>query len=510
MKYTLLKRALVLLPLLVGGIVISCQDEAADGVTEKVKHVEQNATIEKAKAIFEQKSPDFPVIQSRTADGVEKGIVFEPVWSEAFVANHKDGSTTVETHIRVSQPFHMLPQDAQEAYERTKDSRYLQHLSRSVVLMREEENVEPLAFLMTIAGSKKYLETHDFQLYEVSYGEIPEDFSGMILYHTLAGDFINGWQVEEGRQFSTCEPISDEEANLLSRAISTGKKVACKTETMTKHYYKCRANSDDLDEELYATYEVNEVPDGINMARCDGPYTKTESYQICQLVDESYVSSTGVWGPVIPYADLSQLFETYSSELYAQLQGFMNFMENNDEASQAVLSYIDYVESASSNVFQKLNVHIDSTQTASVRYNQSNMTVYFKSVSHFSDLALYEELVHALQRVVYTSDEIAEGPFNIEFEAKLIMDYMEFVNGYVGNTDMALNMMNADVEIQDGSIMTLAEWINDNAYSNFEVSDFWNYMSVWKSICYGYQNYIMAPRLQPKLIYSIINEINNN
>lgn len=498
----------LLLPLLLGFIFFSCQDEIADGVKNKENNAELNATIEKAKTIFEQKSPDFPVIQSRTADGVEKGIVFEPVWNEAFVANHKDASITVETHIRVSQPFHMLPQDAQEAYERTKDSRYLQHLSRTVVLMREDENTEPLAFLMTIAGSKKYLETHDFQLYEVSYGEIPEDFSGMILYHTLAGDFINGWQVGEGRQFSTCEPISDEEANLLSRAISTGQKVACKTEAMTKHYYVCTTNENS--NELFATYEINEVPNGVGMNDCTGPHTKTESYQICRLVDDSYVSSTGVWGPVIPYADLSQLFETYSSELYAQLQGFMNFMENNDEASQAVLSYIDYVESASSNVFQKLNVHIDSTQIASVRYSQSNKTVYFKSVSHYSDLELYEELVHALQRVVYTSDEIAEGPFNLEFEAKLIIDYMDFVNGYYGDTDMALNMMYADVTIQNGSIMTLAEWIDDNAYSDLNVDDFWNYMSVWKSISCDYQNYMMNPRLQPKLISPIVSEINNN
>lgn len=498
------KNLLFALPLLFGALLFSCQDEATDSTENNVEKVAFNATIEKAKAIFESKSPDFPVIQSRSADGVDKGIVFEPVWGEAFVANHKDGSTTVETHIRVSQPFHMLPQDAQEAYERTKDSRYLQHLSRSVVLMREEENAEPLAFLMTVAGSGKYMETHDFQLYDVSYGEIPEDFSGMILYHTLAGDFINGWKVEEGRQFSTCEPISDEEANLLSRAISTGQKVACKTETMTKHYYMCRID------DLYATYEVNKLPSDVELDDCFGPYTKTESYQICRLVDDSYVSSTGNWGPVVPYKDLTGLFSTYSSNLYVQLQGFMNYMENNDDASRAVLSYIDYVKTASPNVFQKLNVQIDETQSADSRYSAYNNTVYFKSVDHYSDIALYEEIVHALQRVVYTSDEISEGPFNLEFEAKLIIDYIDFVNGYDGDTDMALNMMHADVTLQNGSTMTLAEWIDQNAYSNLNVTDFWNYMSVWKSISYGYQNYMMNPRLQPKLISPIISEINNN
>lgn len=497
------------MPLLLGALILSCQDEVTGSLENKVQDAVFNATVEKAKAIFESKSPDFPVIQSRSADGVEKGIVFEPVWDEAFVAGHKDGSITVETHIRVSQPFHILPQDAQEAYEQTKDSRYLQHLSRSVVLMREEENAEPLAFLMTIAGSKKYMETHDFQLYDVSYAEIPEDFSGMILYHTLAGDFINGWKVEEGRQFSSCEPISDEEANLLSRAISTGQNVACRTETMTKNYFVC--NDTIGSNELYVTYEVNKIPGYINEHSCTGPHSKTETYQICRLVDESYGSSPGGhWGQVIPYKDLTGLFATYSSDLYAQLQGFMNFMENNDDASRAVLSYINYVKSVSPNAFQKLNVQIDATQSADSRYSAYNHTVYFKSVAHYSDLALYEEIVHALQRVVYTIDEISEGPFNLEFEAKLIIDYIDFVNGYDGDTDMALNMMHADVTLQNGSTMTLAEWVDNNAYSTLNVDNFWNYMSVWKSISYGYQNYMMNPRLQPKLISPIISEINNN
>lgn len=494
------KNLLFALPLFFGVLLFSCQDEATEAAENNVDKVISNAVIEKAKAIFESKSPDFPVIQSRSADGVEKGIVFEPVWGEAFVANHKDGSTTVETHIRVSQPFHILPQDAQEAYEQTKDSRYLQHLSRSVVLMREEENAEPLAFLMTIAGSKKYMETHDFQLFDVSYGEIPEDFSGMILYHTLAGDFINGWKVDEGRQFSTCEPISDEEANLLSRAISTGQNVACKTESVNTFYYLCTTSTS----ELFSTYEINNVPN----LYCTGPHMKTQTYQTCQLVDNSYGSSPGGHlGQVIPYKDLTGLFATYSSDLYAQLQGFMNFMENNDDASRAVLSYINYVKSVSPNVFQKLNVQIDATQSTDSRYSAYNHTVYFKSVAHYSDLALYEEIVHALQRVVYTIDEITEAPFNLEFEAKLIIDYMDFVNNCEGDTDMALNMKYVQANLSDGSSKTLSQWIRANAYSNVNSEDYINYLRLWKRFAYDYQNYMMHPRVYPRLIDSIIDRI---
>ena len=151
------KNLLFALPLLFGVLLFSCQDEATETTENNVDKVTFNAKVEKARAIFESKSPDFPVIQSRTADGVEKGIVFEPTWEEAFVSEHNDGSTTVETHVRLSQPFHMLPEESRKAYEQTNDNRYLQHLSRVVVLTREDETSEPLAFLMTIVGISWFL-----------------------------------------------------------------------------------------------------------------------------------------------------------------------------------------------------------------------------------------------------------------------------------------------------------------------------------------------------------------
>ena len=181
-------------------------------------------------------------------------------------------------------------------------------------------------------------------------------------------------------------------------------------------------------------------------------------------------------------------------------------MENGDNASRAVISYIDYVSRTSSGVFQKLNVMIDADQTVSMRYHSPSNTVYFKSLEDYSDSTLYEEIIHALQRVVYS--DYWEVPFNIEFEAKLIMDYMSFVNGGEGNTEMALNMKYAKAELKNGRSKTLSEWIKANAYSNLDVDDYRQFLSVWKTIPAEYQNYMMSLRSQPKLLPSIINEIN--
>lgn len=58
------KHLLFALPLLFGVLLFSCQDEATEAAENNVDKVVYNATIEKAKAIFESKSPDFPIIQS--------------------------------------------------------------------------------------------------------------------------------------------------------------------------------------------------------------------------------------------------------------------------------------------------------------------------------------------------------------------------------------------------------------------------------------------------------------
>lgn len=498
MKNTLLKRALVLLPLLIGGIIISCQDEMADSVEMEKDNKVLKEKIEKAITVFEKRSPDFPIIGSRTVDGIQKGIVFEPVWDESFVTNHDDGTTTVETHVRLSQPFHMVPQDSQEAYEQTKDERYLRHLSRAVVLMSNDESPS-YAFLMTIIGSKKYMETHDFQLWNVSYNQIPMDFSGMILYHSLGGNFVNGWYVDEGRIFSTCEPISEEDARLLSRAS-----VECRVMTGTRSYYECVSDSDFP----YASYEDETVERG-NSTICYGPFQESYNYTVCPLIGNDSSSgggSTNNGAPYDPISDPDRLFTSYSSyALNSQLKGFMAYMEYSDYASKGILNFIEN-RLMDLEVYNKLNVQIDAAQTADIRYSESNNTVYFKSVNHYSDIALYEEVVHSAQRVVYP--DIYEGPLNIEFEAKLIIDYVRLVGGSKGLTDMALNMRYAEVELQDGGEKTLSEWLQSVPYSYFNVSDFWNYVSTWKEVSIAYGDLFMGFAMEPKLIFLIIDEMN--
>lgn len=272
------KKLLFILPLLLAGLIFSCQNELTDIWQGKDK--EWNATIERAKVIFSEYSPDFPCIQTRGLSDIRKSIVFEPVWDEAFIARHDDGSLTVETHIRLSKPLAVIPSESFEAYQSTKDVRYLQYLSRVVVLIKE--NSIPQAFLMTIVGSKDYMEAHDFQLWDVCYKNIPEDFSGMLLYHTLSGEFVNGWHVEEGHRYSTCEPVSEEDAELLSRSGTN-----CYIVESSYVTVDCVTNNG------YNTYEGSDEIFVWTNTECGDPYRVIESYQVCDDTSDGNSGSSG-------------------------------------------------------------------------------------------------------------------------------------------------------------------------------------------------------------------------
>ena len=90
------------------------------------------------------------------------------------------------------------------------------------------------------------------------------------------------------------------------------------------------------------------------------------------------------------------------------------------------------------------------------------------------------------------------------------MDYVCFAGGGEGNTEMALSMKYAKADLKNGRSMTLSEWIKANAYSNLDVDDYRQFLSLWKTIPAEYQNYMRSLRAQPQLRPYIINEINSN
>ena len=484
-------RKLLWLPFLLVAIVLACQDETAENAATGLRTAEQKATIDKAKAIFDRKSPDFPVIQSRSVEGVEKGIVFEPVWGEAFVAKHNDGSTTVETHIHHSKPLVMVSNASFEAYMSTVDVRYLKYLSRVVVLM-EEESI-PQAFLMTIIGSKKYMESHDFQLWKVSYRNIPEDFSGMILYHTLSGVFVNGWYVEEGHKYSTCEPISEEDASLLSRSGSN-----CYTQQVTTYYVDCQD---------YAGYNYSIYEDDLYLytwaySTCGTPYQVVECYEVC---DDDTGDGSGSGGGYLSQDDggLSKYVRNYPNIWKEDLVDFMKtYMKSDTDCVRQLL--LEFIDTSLKGTYVPFDIEINPEQLkdgTACRYDRVSNKVYFRD-STFRGLTFYEELIHSVQNIIYTSEEITTGNLNMEFEAKFIIDYVCFTNYGIGNTELQkdINKNGREVVLSSNDTLRIGEWLKKLAGTAFDTKDYMEYLKKWKEYSTGYQGRNCNETLTPKLM----------
>jgi hypothetical protein len=400
------KNLLFILPLLLAGLIFSCQNELTD--IWKGKDKEWNATIERAKVIFSEYSPDFPCIQTRGLPDIRKSIVFEPVWDEAFIARHDDGSLTVEAHIRLSKPLVVVPSESFEAYQSTKDVRYLQYLSRAVVLIKE--NSIPQAFLMTIVGSKDYMEAHDFQLWDVCYKNIPEDFSGMILYHTLSGEFVNGWCVEEGWNFNTCNPISEEDAELFSRSGTN-----CYIEQVTTYYVDCQD---------YAGYNYTFYEDELyiypwSYSTCGTPYPVIEYYQVC---DEDTEDDSGSSGGGITGGGGSSTTGGGSVSMAKAMFRNSNMTDENWNVIENMLKKITE-DCMGQNLYNALLEKLDGKQLI-IQFSDKSSSFDFEfgnginiNIDYIESNHLFHEMWHAYQAYQETVDSYKEALLNLEIEA---------------------------------------------------------------------------------------------
>jgi len=62
-----------------------------------------------------------------------------------------------------------------------------------------------VSFLMTIVGDKKYLETKQFEMWDNTYLTKDKNFSGLVLFHSTEGAFVNGWRYTNGKATHTVD-----------------------------------------------------------------------------------------------------------------------------------------------------------------------------------------------------------------------------------------------------------------------------------------------------------------
>lgn len=463
-------------------LTYACRQEIVDFLGNK-KDTTLSSDISRAKGIFEGLSPDFPCVQARSSGSVLKSIVIEPVWKDAFTDENETHSS-VETNILLSKPFHVVPKESYEAYESTKDARYLNYLSRAVVLT-EKSSLLSDAFIMTIVGSKRYMEKHDFQLWPVSYFNIPKDFSGMILYYSLDGNFVNGWEIEENNQISTCQPVSSEDAKLLSRSGSD-----CYIVEVTNTYVDCITHSGTN----FTTYEGETLSFDWSETTCGSPYTETYSYMVCKSGSSD---SSGGYSPPPSSNERYKYFKFIPQTMIGDVDRFLQYMREKDCVSRAILSTSENMSN-----FQPVNITVDPVKAPSVaRYDEETNTIFLHDRENFRHITIYEELIHALQSKIYTYTETHNGALNMEFEAKLLIDYIGLSVQSVAETDLHFLLQK-----KGENTKTIDDFLENQIGKPFDANSFFMYMKQWKETTpSAYKDFKMDSSVEPKLIKEIVN-----
>ncbi|MDR1054847.1 MAG: hypothetical protein LBL90_03280 [Prevotellaceae bacterium] len=155
-------------------------------------------SIAEARAWFEIQNAN------RTKSGSLNSFI--ALWDSAFVS-FNENYEVVEVEILEEEQAVCYAEDNYTAYESSGDGSYRASVVRLVV-MRNRNTGEMLSFRMTITPSRNYLERYSFSPPENTYLAKTDDFEGMVMFHDLEGNYVNGWVFENGIAVKTVKPLA--------------------------------------------------------------------------------------------------------------------------------------------------------------------------------------------------------------------------------------------------------------------------------------------------------------
>ncbi|NPA37351.1 MAG: hypothetical protein GXO47_10935 [Chlorobi bacterium] len=151
-------------------------------------------TVKEARDWFESYQPE--IIELKSGRNSKNKKYIKPNWHKTIKSSNKYVEV-VETRILSQKPFGFAYEDAFNEWIETGNYGYITSMSK-IVVMRYKKTGEMVSFIMTFVGDKKYLKEKDFHLWANMYTKKDKDFNGLVLYHSLKGEFINGWRFTNG------------------------------------------------------------------------------------------------------------------------------------------------------------------------------------------------------------------------------------------------------------------------------------------------------------------------
>ncbi len=260
-------------------IFVACEQEMFDKDDDSL-------SIDEAKSWFEANQPEFLVLKSGGMS--KKTKVIKPSWKGAYASKNREVEV-VETHIMANGAFGFATKDAFSEWLATENLGYLTSLSR-IVVMRYKDTGEIVSFIMTIVGDKEYLEKKEFKLWDNDYTMKDDDFSGLVLYHSLKGKFVNGWRYTNGEVTHKVNIDFDMDIKLKLK----GSYLDCTTTPVYGWFQDCTTNN--------WSVTMGDVTEYNSETTCDEPYQEMVGSQTqCVVVNTGDVdNSSGSNGGYVP------------------------------------------------------------------------------------------------------------------------------------------------------------------------------------------------------------------
>jgi hypothetical protein len=362
---------------------------------------ENELTVKDAQQWFESKPEKFPALKTGGSEKPPKWL--KPDWSKS--TSKKFGKWEYVEALLLSQgSIGFATKESVEKYHSAGDPRYLNSLSRLVVL-KDSDTKKMASFVMTIVAEGDYLEKNNFKLWENGYAKMDKSFSGYVFYHNIYGVFVSGWYYQNGK-ISKKATLNDGGFRPVQLKIATSGCIVYTiyvTEQVCTDWYQVgEDNSQTYDHTSCGEIVFSETV----ITVCDIPENAT--------VDVNTGTGTGYYNVYPSMADLDAIYSPVSTLL----------PDHKEELARALNTFTeDPIHKALLDKLVQANVKIVFTIGGTEAASFQNNVISFRSPSNISAYALQEELVHAAQwNCFYDHTTFNTHIKSIEFEAKVFLD----------------------------------------------------------------------------------------
>ena len=174
-------------------IVYSCTYEQMHVPFDEVKE----NLIKDAMKKFNELSSEEGLIEMRsTKDAAD--ISVKPMWE--YAKTHEDkNSKVVEIPLTSENYFSFATPEAMAKFKETGDRRYRLSKTSFVYIVNKTSKYEDM-FMMTVVPELSYTESTRFKPFNnMSYLDRDKSFNGLIFYHNMKGEYVNGWRYTDGK-----------------------------------------------------------------------------------------------------------------------------------------------------------------------------------------------------------------------------------------------------------------------------------------------------------------------